>query len=138
MGGGADPTASSREGASDLGALSVGLDEAVRAVRASTRVEPRVGIVSGQGFDPLPRDTVVQATFSYADLPMFRGRAAAGGSGRFLFGTIGSVPVVAAEGRFLVREGHSLRESTLPVRLMCRLGAGILVISEACGSLSPR
>lgn len=46
--------------------------------------------------------------------------------------------VMAMEGRFHMYEGYSLRQITLPVRVMKRMGCEILVASNACGGMNPR
>jgi purine-nucleoside phosphorylase len=44
---------------------------------------------------------------------------------------------MAMEGRFHMYEGYSLKEISLPVRVMRALGARLLVVSNACGGMNP-
>jgi purine-nucleoside phosphorylase len=44
---------------------------------------------------------------------------------------------MAMEGRFHMYEGYPLKEITLPVRVMKRMGAELLVVSNACGGMNP-
>jgi purine-nucleoside phosphorylase len=41
------------------------------------------------------------------------------------------------DGRFHMYEGYSLRQITLPVRVMRHLGCQIMIVSNACGGLNP-
>ena len=44
---------------------------------------------------------------------------------------------MAMEGRFHMYEGYSLKEITLPVRVMKHMGAKLLIVSNACGGMNP-
>ncbi len=113
------------------------LDRAVREVRSVTGLVPRVGIVLGTGLGGLAEAISVTAAIPYEDLPGFPLSTVESHAGRLLFGHLGSVPVVAMQGRFHAYEGYSLQEVVLPVRVMRRLGADVLIVSGACGGMNP-
>jgi purine-nucleoside phosphorylase len=59
-------------------------------------------------------------------------------AGRLVCGRLAGKSVVAMEGRFHYYEGYSLRQITLPVRVMKALGCEVLLVSNACGGLNPQ
>jgi purine-nucleoside phosphorylase len=111
--------------------------EATRVIRARTAMEPAVGIVLGTGLGGLADRIDVETAIPYDEIPNFPLSTVESHSGRLLFGTLGGKPVVAMQGRFHVYEGYSLRQVTFPVRVMRALGAGTLVVSNACGGMNP-
>jgi purine-nucleoside phosphorylase len=73
----------------------------------------------------------------YEEIPHFPRSTTAGHRGTLVFGRVGDVHVMAMEGRFHLYEGYTAAEVTFPIRVMSRLGAGILIISSAAGGLNP-
>jgi purine-nucleoside phosphorylase len=74
---------------------------------------------------------------AYEEIPRFPLSTVESHSGRLLFGTLGGKRVVAMQGRFHRYEGYTLQQASFPVRVMKALGAGILVVSNACGGMNP-
>ncbi|MDE5944868.1 MAG: purine-nucleoside phosphorylase [Rikenella sp.] len=98
---------------------------------------PEVGIVLGSGLGALAEAIEVKAALDYAEIPEFPVSTVAGHRGRFIYGTLAGRPVVAMEGRVHYYEGYAIEEVVLPVRALCGLGIGTLVVSNAAGGLSP-
>lgn len=117
--------------------LAQRVGESIAVVRAHSHLEPRVGIVLGTGLGALTDMIDVDATVPYAELPGFPVPTVETHSGRLILGRLGGTPVVAMQGRFHRYEGYSLQEVTFPIRVLQRLGAGTLVVSNVSGNMNP-
>jgi purine-nucleoside phosphorylase len=110
---------------------------AVEVVRRSSTLEPEVGIILGTGLGGLAEEIDVEAAVAYEQIPGFPLSTVESHAGRLLLGRLGKRPVVAMQGRFHRYEGYSLGAVTFPVRVMHALGAGTLIVSNACGGMHP-
>ncbi len=113
------------------------IDAALRAVRARSELVPDVAIILGTGLGGLARELAVAARIPYQEIPGFPLSTVESHAGELLFGTLAGRRVVAMQGRFHRYEGYTLQQIALPVRVLRRLGAGILVVSNACGGMHP-
>lgn len=113
------------------------IEEAVGAIRQRWAGRPRAGIILGTGLGGLVDEIEIEASLDYAEIPHFLRSTAASHRGRLVCGRLRGLPVVAMEGRFHMYEGYSLKQVTLPVRVMKALGADLLVVSNACGGMNP-
>lgn len=98
---------------------------------------PEAGIVLGSGLGALAAAIEVVGTLDYSEIPDFPRSTVAGHRGRFIYGKLGGRYVVAMEGRVHYYEGYSIQDVVLPVRAMCCLGIGTLIVSNAAGGLCP-
>ena len=78
-----------------------------------------------------------RVTIPYADIPGFRVGTVAGHAGALSLGTLDGVPVACFQGRSHVYEGIEASAVTTPIRTLRLLGAEILVLTNAAGSLRP-
>ncbi len=113
------------------------LDALVAAVRARTGLEPQVGLVLGSGLGGLADEMQVDVAIPFSDLPGWPPATAPGHAGQLLFGRLSGVPAVIQQGRFHLYEGHSAGFVVQPVLLMGRLGAEIVVLTNAAGGVNP-
>jgi len=116
---------------------SARLDALEAAVRARTKLEPKVGLVLGSGLGGLADAMAVDVAIPFGDLPGWPPATAPGHAGRLLFGRLGGVPAVIQQGRFHLYEGHSAGFVAEPVLLMGRLGARVVVLTNAAGGVNP-
>jgi purine-nucleoside phosphorylase len=114
------------------------IQEAVAAVRARWPGQPRVGTILGTGLGGLAEDIHKEAVIPYTQIPHFPESTVLTHAGQFLAGRLGKQVVVAMEGRFHAYEGYSLKQITLPVRVMKALGCEIMIVSNACGGMNPQ
>lgn len=113
------------------------LDDAVQAIRARSALDPAVAIILGTGLGRLAEEIDVDASVPYEDVPGFPLSTVESHTGRLLLGTLEGRPVVAMQGRFHRYEGYSLQQVAHPVRVMRRLGAKKLVVSNVSGGMNP-
>ena len=113
------------------------IEEAAAAIRAKWDQRVAAGIILGTGLGGLVEQVDVEAALDYQEIPHFLRATAAGHRGRLVCGRLQGLPVMAMEGRFHMYEGYSLKQITLPVRVMRALGAELLVVSNACGGMNP-
>jgi len=110
---------------------------AAAAVRGRTALRPDVAIILGTGLGGLAREMAVAAEIGYRDIPGFPLSTVETHAGKLILGHLGGRTVVAMQGRFHRYEGYDLRQVTFPVRVLHALGAGTLVVSNACGGMNP-
>lgn len=113
------------------------IDSAVAAIRAHTDIVPQVGIIIGTGLGQIGEAIEQTAVIEYDKIPGFPVPTVESHRGRLIFGTLGGKPVMAMQGRFHYYEGYSMGQITFPVRVMKALGAGTLLVSNACGGMNP-
>lgn len=118
-------------------ALGTAIEQAVAAVRARTDAAPGVALILGTGLGGLADAIDVQVEIPFAELPHFPASTVESHDGRLLIGTLAGCGVVAQQGRLHRYEGHSLQAVTLPLRVMRKVGADVLVVTNACGALNP-
>ncbi len=98
---------------------------------------PRAGIILGSGLGNFAAQVQSAVVIPYQEIPHFPASTALGHKGQLVCGSVAGVPVLTMQGRFHVYEGHGIENCTLPVQVMKRLGAQLLIASNASGGLNP-
>jgi purine-nucleoside phosphorylase len=117
--------------------LDQAVQESVRFLRTMTPSPPRVAIILGTGLSGVSSGIEVAQRIEYTRIPHFPESTVEGHRGSLAFGTWGGCDVVAMEGRFHRYEGYTLRQITMPVRIMRALGAEVLMVNSAAGGVNP-
>ncbi|MDD3221853.1 MAG: purine-nucleoside phosphorylase [Lachnospiraceae bacterium] len=98
--------------------------------------KPKAALVLGSGLGDYGETIQVEAVLDYSDIDGFPVSTVPGHKGRFLFGYVGRVPIVAMQGRIHYYEGYSMEEVLLPIRLMKLMGAEVLFLTNASGGVN--
>ena len=98
--------------------------------------QPQVALILGSGLGDYGDHIEVVSTLDYHDIEGFPVSTVSGHKGRFLFGYVGKVPVVCMQGRVHYYEGYPIQQVVLPTRLMRRMGAEVLFLTNAAGSVN--
>jgi purine-nucleoside phosphorylase len=114
------------------------LDACVATIRQrAPGFTPRLGLILGSGLGSFA-DTLERAvSIPYAELPDFPRSSVVGHAGRLVLGYHqGTLPVVTMQGRVHFYEGYQPWQVGFPTRVMCRLGIGALVVTNAAGGIN--
>jgi len=112
------------------------LQSCLKQVRAKTDFVPRVAIVLGSGLGGYAANIDTVAAVPYTEIEGFPVSTVPGHKGRFVFGYVQGVPVVAMEGRVHLYEGYESADVVLPIRLMGLMGAKALLLTNAAGGVN--
>jgi inosine/guanosine/xanthosine phosphorylase family protein len=110
---------------------------ASEAARERLPERPEAALVLGSGLDAVTEAVDVEAEIPYAELPGFPTPTVPGHAGRLAFGRLVGVPLLVFRGRIHLYEGHGAAASALPSVMSWALGARVVVLTAAVGSLVP-
>jgi purine-nucleoside phosphorylase len=97
---------------------------------------PEVAVVLGSGLGPLADRVTKEVSAPFTDVPGLPAAAVVGHRGAFSVGRWAGRRVLLIEGRLHFYEGHPWEVVTLPVRTAARLGARIVVLTNAAGGIA--
>ena len=113
------------------------LEEAVGWLRERTSLSPRVGVVLGSGLGGFASCLTDRLEIPYETIPHWPVSTAEGHAGRLVLGRLGELPVAVMAGRVHLYEGYRPDQVVFGVRVLGRLGARALVLTNAAGGINP-
>jgi xanthosine phosphorylase len=98
---------------------------------------PRAGLMLGSGLGDLAERLDDRVEIPYGELPGFHSAGLAGHAGALVLGRLAGREVAIFAGRWHVYQGIAGDAITTPIRTLKALGAELLVLTNAAGSLRP-
>uniref|UniRef100_UPI00358FADE8 purine nucleoside phosphorylase-like isoform X1 n=2 Tax=Myxine glutinosa TaxID=7769 RepID=UPI00358FADE8 len=98
------------------------------------RVE--IAIICGSGLGGLGEMVTDGQTFPFTSIPNFPQPTVKGHTGSVRVGLLGGVRCAVLQGRLHPYEGYSMEQVVLPVRVVARLGAHTLLVTNAAGGIN--
>src|SRR5438876_3829798 len=117
-------------------ATSERVAEAAAAILARRPIAPQVALILGSGLGDLADEIQSPVVVPFGEIPNFPISTVHGHVGQLVLGELQGMPVAAMRGRVHFYEGYSLRDVTFPVRVIRRLGADVLIVTNAAGGLN--
>ena len=111
-------------------------EKAVSYIKQKVPYTPEVAVILGSGLGGLADKIENPVYINYSEIEGFPVSTAPGHKGRFVFGELGGKKIVCMQGRFHFYEGYSMQQIVLPVRVMNKLGAKLLVVTNAAGGVN--
>lgn len=103
---------------------------------------PKIGLILGSGLSSLVEALTQRISISYSDIPGFPQCTVEGHQGNLHLGYLNGVPMAVLQGRSHFYEGYfhanpalSTKTMMTPIRTLKLLGAQILLVTNAVGSL---
>ncbi len=112
------------------------IEESAQFIREKVPFTPSIGIILGTGLGALVDEMEIDRVIPYEEIPHFPVSTVETHKGNLVLGHIADKPVVVMQGRFHYYEGYDLKQVTFPVRVMKRLGAQVLLVSNAAGGMN--
>lgn len=113
------------------------IDSLVENIRREATLQPKVGLVLGSGLGGLAEAVESAVAIPTDGLMGWPKSTVQGHAGRLVIGRLEGVPVCVMQGRVHYYEGYSMARIGLPIRVMQRLGADTLIVTNAAGGINP-
>ncbi|MCR4739982.1 MAG: purine-nucleoside phosphorylase [Lachnospiraceae bacterium] len=105
-------------------------------IRKRTDFKPLVALVLGSGLGDYAKSMTIVDTIPYNEIEGFPVSTVIGHAGQFVLGYVENVPVICMQGRVHFYEGYPVSDVVLPTRLMYKMGAKYLFLTNASGGIN--
>ena len=95
-----------------------------------------IGVILGSGLGDYAEALEDAVKLPYSEIPGFPRSTVAGHAGMWCCGTLYGKRVVMMQGRFHYYEGYGMKDVTLPVRVMQKIGVKTLIVTNAAGGVN--
>ena len=117
------------------------MDEMKRIDEAAAKVlavcgKADIGVILGSGLGDYAEALEDTVKLPYSEIPGFPRSTVAGHAGMWCCGTLYGKRVVMMQGRFHYYEGYGMKDVTLPVRVMQKIGVKTLIVTNAAGGVN--
>ena len=112
------------------------IEESIESIQEYSDIKPEVAIILGTGLGGLAEDIKNSISIPYHKIKNFPVSTVYSHSGNLVLGELEDKNVVAMQGRFHFYEGYDMKEITFPVRVMNKMGANVIFISNAAGGMN--
>jgi purine-nucleoside phosphorylase len=98
---------------------------------------PQVAVIMGSGLSAVDEILIGAHRIHYITIPNFPVPKVQGHRGQVVYGKVGNLTVVVFEGRMHYYEGNTMSEVAFCPRVIGRLGARTLLLTNASGAINP-
>ena len=99
---------------------------------------PDIAVIMGSGLSAVDEILLGSTRIHYVTIPHFPVPRVPGHRGQVVFGKVGKLSVVVFEGRVHYYEGNTMEEVSFCSRVIGRLGAHTLILTNASGAINPQ
>ena len=114
------------------------IDSIVAAIQHKIDTQPKIGLVLGSGLGAVADAVDSPTEISTDELEGWPGSTVEGHAGKLIIGELEGQNVCVVDGRVHFYEGHSMASVVVPVRVLTRLGAEVLIVTNAAGGVNQK
>lgn len=96
-----------------------------------------IAVILGSGINNVIDEIMeIKDEISYFEIEGLKVSTAPGHSGKFLFGYIEKIPIIAMQGRLHFYEGYEIQDVVAPIKILSMLGIKTLLVTNAAGGIN--